>query len=132
VSREELYGAMARWLDVPPGRVVNEYGMTELLSQLYEPVLVEGEEGRGRHVPPPWLRVRALDPVTLAPLPEGRPGLLVFFDLANAGSVSHVLTEDMGRVTPEGVVLQGRVRGAEPRGCSLAMEELLAATRGDP
>jgi hypothetical protein len=127
VERDELYGALESRLGIPRDRMVNEYGMTELLSQLYEPVLSEGGRGAGRHVAPPWLRVRALDPGTLAPLPAGEAGLLAFFDLANAGSVSHILTQDMGRVFPDGVRLQGRAEGAEPRGCSLAVEDLLAA-----
>jgi hypothetical protein len=134
VSRTELYRGLERLLAVPGERVVNEYGMTELLSQLYEPVLHRGVEARGRHVPPPWLRVRALDPATLEPLPPGRPGLLAFYDLANAGSVSAILTEDVGSVNPEGVRLEGRAPGAEPRGCSLALEDLLeaAGSGGDP
>jgi len=132
VSRDDLYAEIHARLGVPSVRVVNEYGMTELLSQLYEPVLRLGEGGRGLHVPPPWLRVRALDPETLEALPPGEPGLLAFFDLANAGSVAHVLTEDVGCVTEEGVRLQGRTRGAEPRGCSLALEELLAAPGSHP
>jgi hypothetical protein len=102
--------------------------MTELLSQMYEPVLREGPSASRRHVPPPWLRVRALDATTLEPVPAGSPGLLCFFDLANAGSVSHVLTEDMGTVSADGLRLQGRVAGAEPRGCSLALEEFLTAS----
>lgn len=131
VSREELYAGVRDLLGVPVHRIVNEYGMTELLSQLYEPVLREGPEAPRRHVPPPWLRVRALDPITLEPVEEGRPGLLAFFDLANAGSVAHVLTEDVGTVTGAGVHLAGRAHGAEPRGCSMLLEELLAtAGRG--
>lgn len=126
VEREELYRALEERLGVPRSRMVNEYGMTELLSQLYEPVLSAGGEGRGLHVPPPWLRVRALDPATLAEAEPGRPGLLAFYDLANLGSVSHVLTQDVGTAGPEGVRLQGRAEGAEPRGCSLALEEILA------
>ncbi len=128
VPRDDLYMEIERRLGVPANHIVNEYGMTELLSQLYEPVLRVGALGRGRHVPPPWLRVRALDPGTLEPVPAGRPGLLAFFDLANAGSVAHVLTEDVGTVSQDGVRLRGRARGAEPRGCSLAVEELLSAT----
>ncbi|MDH5589067.1 MAG: acyl-protein synthetase [Gemmatimonadota bacterium] len=128
VSRDDLYGMVHTLLGVPPVRVVNEYGMTELLSQLYEPVLTMGEAGRGLHRPPPWLAVRALDPVSLDPVPEGSVGLLAFFDLANLGSISHLLTQDVGSVTPEGVRLTGRLPGAEPRGCSRAMDELLAAS----
>ena len=127
LERDALYAALYERLGVPEHRVVNEYGMTELLSQLYEPVLREGPGSERRHVPPPWLRVRALDPTTLRPVPAGEPGLLAFFDLANAGSVCHVLTEDIGTVTEDGVRLRGRVMGAEPRGCSRAMEELMSA-----
>jgi len=130
VERAELYAALEARLGVSRYRVVNEYGMTELLSQLYEPVLAEGAGAVGRHVAPPWLKVRALDPVTLAPLAAGGTGLLAFFDLANVGSVCHVLTEDLGAVSADGVRLQGRSPGAEPRGCSLAVEDLLAATEG--
>lgn len=130
VERDRLYDALEARLGVPGGRIVNEYGMTELLSQLYEPVLGEGPGAAGRHVAPPWLRVRSLDPATLAPLPDGEPGLLAFFDLANLGSVSHVLTQDVGSVSPDGVRLRGRAQGAEPRGCSLALEEVLVAGEG--
>ena len=35
-----------------------------------------------------------------------------------------IQTADLGRVTAEGVELTGRMIGAEPRGCSLAMEDL--------
>ncbi len=128
ISRDELYAALRMRLGVPAHRVVNEYGMTELLSQLYEPVLSEGDSARGRHVLPPWLRARALDPTSLAAMPPGEPGILAFFDLANAGSVSHVLTEDLGSVDADGVRLLGRAPGSEPRGCSLAVEELLSAS----
>lgn len=132
VERDELYAEMGARLGVPVHRIVNEYGMTELLSQLYEPLLREGPQAPRRHVPPPWLRVRALDPTTLAPLPEGEAGLLCFFDLANLGSVSHILTEDVGTVSHDGLRLAGRVAGAEPRGCSLALDDLLSATGGPP
>jgi len=127
VSRDELYEGITELTGIPPQRIVNEYGMTELLSQLWEPVLTEGLAARGVHVPAPWLRVRALDPVTLGPVPEGADGILCFFDLANLGSVSHVLTEDLGSVVEGRVRLRGRVPGAEPRGCSRAMDELMSA-----
>lgn len=127
VGRDELYAALERSLGVPSWRIVNEYGMTELLSQLYEPTLSEGSASVGGHVPPPWLRVRALDPVSLQELPAGEVGVLAFFDLANVGSVSHVLTQDMGSVSGGRLHLRGREPGAEPRGCSLALEDVLAA-----
>jgi hypothetical protein len=128
LSRPELYDRITTATGVPAVRIVNEYGMTELLSQLYEPVLTDGEGAIGWHVTPPWLRVRALDPMTLEELPEGRKGVLAFFDLANLGSVSHILTEDVGSIVGGRLRLEGRAPGAEPRGCSRAMDELMIAS----
>jgi hypothetical protein len=139
MPREELYGGLEEVFGVAPGRVVNEYGMTELLSQFYEPVLLPDHGGsfpmekleERHHRAPPWVRTRVLDPTTLEPLEEGREGILAHFDLANVGSVSAVLTEDLGRLVPGGFRLAGRAPGAEPRGCSLAMEAVLGtASRG--
>jgi hypothetical protein len=70
------------------------------------------------------MRVRALDPATLAELPEGATGLLAVFDLANVGSALHVLTEDLGSVEAGGFRLAGRAPEADLRGCSLLAEEL--------
>jgi hypothetical protein len=134
VDRGPLYAEVEAALGIPARRVVNEYGMTELLSQFYEPVLsapalASAPLTERFHVAPPWVRTRVLDPATLAPLEPGRPGLLCHVDLANAGSVACVLTEDLGVAVPGGIRVLGRVPGAEPRGCSLAAEELLKAVR---
>jgi hypothetical protein len=130
IGRAELYERIAAATGVPEDRIVSEYGMTELLSQLYTPVLAEGASDPVEHVAPPWLAVRALDPMTLEEVAEGETGLLSFYDLANAGSVSHLLTEDLGRVVAGRVRLEGRVRGAEPRGCSRTMDELMSSVGG--
>jgi Acyl-protein synthetase, LuxE len=111
---------------------VNEYGMTELCSQRYDSVLDDRFHGRSlaprRLVGPPWLRTRVLDPDTLAPVPAGETGLLCHHDLANAGSVSVVLTEDLGRtVGDDGIEVLGRVQGAIPRGCGLLLAALEAS-----
>jgi hypothetical protein len=127
VARHELYAAIAAHTGVPERRIVNEYGMTELLSQLYELVLTDGPEAQGWHVAPPWLRVRVLDPTSLEERVEGEEGIIAFLDLANLGSVSHVLTEDVGVVEGDRLRLLGRVPGSEPRGCSRAMDDLMAA-----
>lgn len=122
LSRDELLVRCAAWLGVPPAGVVSEYGMTELTSHAYTRTLTGGVDGL--FVPPPWLAVRALDPLTLAELPPGESGLLAFFDLANVGSALHVLTEDLGRVEGDGFRLDGRAADADLRGCSLLAEEL--------
>ena len=134
VSRADLYRAIAQTLGVPPDRIVNEYGMTELLSQFWEPVLREGGPGnlkKRRHVGPPWVRTRVLDPRDLTPVAPGEPGILAHLDLANLHSVAAVLTEDRGVEVEGGFRLLGRSPGAEPRGCSLTMEELLMSRETD-
>lgn len=129
LSRPDLYRRLSVGHGVPLENIVNEYGMTELLSQYYE-VAAPGRAGTDledrRHVAPPWLRVRVLDPITLEAVPAGQPGLLCHYDLANAGSVMAVLTEDLGFEDAGGLRVLGRVAGAEPRGCSLAMDALLS------
>lgn len=124
LSRAALHGALAERLGVPPARIIGEYGMTELLSQYYEPIR-EVAAGRRAFHGPPWLRARVLDPDSLVPVARGQPGILAHFDLANLHSVSSVLTEDLGeRSGCGGFRLLGRAEGAEPRGCSLAAEEI--------
>lgn len=128
VSREELYAGLAAGLGIPVEWWVNEYGMTEMSSQFYD-----GEAGRagavaGRvHRGPAWVRTRAYDPETLAPVADGEVGVLRHWDLANLGSIMVLQTSDLGRVVPGGFQLLGRARGAEARGCSIAMDELLSA-----
>src|SRR6185295_4989896 len=122
LSREELLARTAIRLGVPPQAIVREYGMTELTSQCYSRALLDGDPDL--FVAPHWVRVRVLDPVTLAELPAGEPGLLAVFDLANLGSAVHVLTEDLGVAEGDGFRLVGRAAGAELRGCSLVVEEL--------
>lgn len=136
LPKDALYDAISEHFGIPQRRIVNEYGMTELLSQFYEPVLaveVGGEElppSRRFHRAPPWVRTRALHPLTLEPTEAGETGILAHLDLANLGSVAAILTEDLGSLVPGGFTLQGRSPGAEPRGCSLAMEEFLVGLKG--
>ena len=73
---------------------------------------------------PHWVRARALDPATLEEVPEGQPGLLAIFDLANLGSAVHLLSEDLAVAEAGGFRLVGRASQAQLRGCSLTAEEL--------
>lgn len=128
LSREELLARVAERLGVPPGRVVREYGMTELTSQLYTGVLAGGDPDL--FVAPHWVRARVLDAESpaerLAEARRGTTGLVAIFDLANLSSAVHLLTEDLGAVEPGGLRLLGRAAGADLRGCSLAAEEMMA------
>ncbi|WP_437589468.1 acyl-protein synthetase [Sorangium sp. So ce1000] len=130
VPAEELRASIARSLGVPLSHVVGEYGMTELSSQLYEGTLAAALGGTPRAAPglyhaPPWTRVTAVDPETLAPLPAGAIGLARIVDLANVDSAVAIQTADRVRVTAEGVELLGRASGAPPRGCSIAIDQML-------
>ncbi len=124
ISRGELLALLDERLGVPPAAVVREYGMTELSSQCYTEALAGGDGDL--FVAPPWVRVRILDPATLAEQPPGAPGLISVLDLANLGSAVHVLTEDLGLADGADFRLLGRAAGAQLRGCSLTVEELRA------
>ncbi len=116
VDPEDLLQRLSRHL--PGCRIVGEYGMSELSSQLW--AVPAGE----RFVPPPWLRVLAVDPWTGTGQTSGQ---LRFFDLANHQTVLAIETGDQGTVHPDGsVTLEGRLPGARPRGCSLSVEEARA------
>jgi len=132
LSREGLLAVYRDRLGVPPDHVVGEYGMTELSSQFYERHLADAALGKGAgdrsHAGAPWTRVRVMDPGSLAPVAAGGTGLIAVFDLANAWTVSAVLTGDLGRVTPGGFEVLGRAEGAALRGCSLLTEEILEQT----
>jgi hypothetical protein len=102
-----------------PARLVTEYGMTELSSQLWgTPDLP--------YLPPPWLRVVAVDPDG-RPVARGERGQLRFYDLCNLDGTLAIETMDEGIVRDDGAVeLLGRLSGAEARGCSLTVEEAWA------
>lgn len=134
LTRAELLADLAERLGVPSGQVVREYGMTELTGHCYTRVLAGADPDL--FVPPPWMRVRVLDPESLEEVRPGTVGLIAVFDLANLGSAVHLLTEDLGIAEKasaeeggtggEGFRLAGRAAGAQLRGCSLAAEELAA------
>ncbi len=119
-------------LGIAPEMALNEYGMTEMCSQLYDATSFNSDynalpDSRIK-LAPPWLRATALDPVTLEPVRKGEVGLLTFFDLANVGSISALMTEDFGVLSGDGVAIIGRAAG-DSRGCALAIEEFRSRGR---
>ncbi|MSP23851.1 MAG: acyl-protein synthetase [Myxococcales bacterium] len=128
----ELRRAIAAVTEMPEVRVVGEYGMTELSSQLYQAGLAhalgwrEAPSSSTAYYAPPWLRVTAVDAVTFAPVVRGEEGLARFVDLANVDSAVAILTADrIVELEDGGIELRGRQAGATPRGCSLALEPWL-------
>jgi len=119
VEGEALRAAVCAAFGLEPSSVIGEYGMTELTSQLYEGV-------PGVYVEPPTLRVVAVDGATLQAVDDGEPGLARIVDLGNVDSAVAIQTQDRVRRVAGGIELLGRAPGATPRGCSLALESLLA------
>ncbi len=119
VSEDQLRARAVETFRTTPERIVGEYGMTELSSQLFE-----GKK-RGYYLAPPWLRLQAIDPTTYKRVEPGTPGLAHFIDLANIDSCLSIVTQDLIRETNDGYQLQGRASRSPSRGCSLPYESLL-------
>lgn len=120
VARSELYAMFEDKLGIPSGRIINEYGMTELSSQFY------ARGPQGIHQGPWWATAVVVDPATLEEVPDGETGILLLYDAANIGSVCAIRTRDLAVRRGEGFELLGRDPAALPRGCSRAADEFFA------
>ncbi len=114
ISRQELHRVLCAAFGVDT--IHSEYGMCELMSQAYSC-------GGGIFRAPPWMRVMVrdlADPFDVRP--QGRGGLNIV-DLANLDSCAFIETQDVGRVFADGsFTVEGRVTGADVRGCNLLVE----------
>lgn len=134
VSRDVLHASLSERFAVPASRIINQYGMTELGSQFYDSTIVD-PTGPRRKLCPPWTRVRFIDPDSGRDVPTGEIGLVLIHDLANTGSVAALQTADLGRALSDrdgrmlGFDVIGRAQGAEAKGCSIATDIMLEATR---
>ncbi|MFO0676634.1 MAG: acyl-protein synthetase [Polyangiaceae bacterium] len=126
VAPETLRRDLAAAFGIPTSSIGAEYGMTELSSQFYESVFFDPAAKHGVFFEPPWARVVPVHPETLEPVPEGEVGIARIHDLANVDSASALLVPDRVRRTPGGFELLGRTPGAAPRGCSIAVDEIMA------
>jgi hypothetical protein len=131
VQQDELRREIAAAFGIDEQSVLGEYGMTELSSQAYEGTLRSAlgcgapSGPAGVYFPPPWMRVIAVDPETLAPVGEGRSGIARVVDLANIDSAVVVQTADEIRSKAGGFELLGRAAAAPARGCSIGIDEIL-------
>jgi Acyl-protein synthetase, LuxE len=121
-------------LGLDPALVINEYGMTEMCSQLYDATSFNSRNSGNSDLSekrpderlkrgPAWLGVAAVEPASLKRVADGHPGLLRFFDLANIGSVSAILTGDLGVIQDGAVRVLGRAEDGEERGCALGIKQ---------
>jgi hypothetical protein len=111
LPKSALHTLISERLGITRGRIICEYGMSELSSQAYD-------VGLGFRFPP-WARVQIISPETGCEVGEGETGLIRVLDLANVYSVMAIQTEDLGTRRGDGFALAGRAVLAEPRGCSL-------------
>lgn len=114
LTREELHSRLSRGFGL--SSIHSEYGMCELLSQAYS-------SGNGVFRTPAWMGIVIMD--INRPFHEtepGRRGIINIIDLANVNSCSFIETEDVGRATPDGFTVEGRLAGAERRGCNMLLE----------
>ena len=123
---EDFYQQLSATFGIERARCINMYGMTELSTQFYD---------RGNQIIPSvkigphWIQTRVVDPLSGVDVPHGQRGILAHCDLANFNSVTTILTEDVGQATGDGFLLLGRAQGAEAKGCSMAVDEFLQATK---
>lgn len=116
VTRDELYEKFSMHFGLSRDRCVSEYGMTELFSQCYS------TPDSNFFIPPHWLRVRVVEPLSGADVAIGEEGVIEFFDLANLETISAIRTSDRGRRGQIGFELLGRAPLARLRGCSTAFD----------
>lgn len=119
-SAAKVRKILAGHFGVPEGRILNEYGMTELSSQFYKWGDKEVHKG------PPWTGIRVVDVESGGLAEPGQAGYLEVIDLANLESVIAVRTQDFAVARgPREFELLGRDPGALPRGCGRGMEAVL-------
>ncbi len=126
VSAPELRRLLSLTFSLPERAIVSEYGMTELSSQFWEATLFDERASLGVYAEPPWARVVPVDPETLGAVGHGTVGVARIEDLANVDSAFAIVTQDRVRRVTGGFELLGRLPGAPPRGCSIALDEILS------
>jgi hypothetical protein len=112
LTRNELHRILSQQLQ--PKAIHSEYGMTELLSQAYS-------TDAGIFDCPPWMKVlkRDIYDPLLVNAQEGR-GCINVIDLANVLSCSFIATQDIGKFYDDGrFEVLGRVDNSDIRGCNL-------------
>lgn len=128
VNPGHLLRAISERYGIDEAFVINEFGATELSSQMYETSLrdrIQGAAGSRRLWVPPWMRATPVDPDSLEPVDDERVGLLRLDDCANLDSVCCIQTGDLAQRSEDGIIVLGRAPGAVPRGCSLAADQAL-------
>lgn len=125
VDREEFHELVRRAFGLVDRRQFRDaYNMVELNTAIVECA------AHRKHCPP-WVHVSALDPRTLEPVPDGRPGLLSFLDPTPRSFPGFIISDDFGTlerhqacecgIVGDVLTVERRVNRLESRGCALKM-----------
>lgn len=81
---------------------------------------------------PPWVFARALNPITLKPVPNGEPGLMSYMDASAVSYPCFLVTDDIGIVREEQgdrpgttVEIVRRVNTRGLKGCALSLSQAI-------
>lgn len=118
MSKPELRQALSAGFEVPIESIHSEYGMCELLSQMYA---IGGEWFET----PDWVEVSIRDPKNPLRICEaGEEGKIGIIDLANIYSCPFLLTDDRGVMDRKGrFKVLGRWNPNDLRGCNFLIED---------
>lgn len=111
ITKSELYETLRK--SFSGSMICSEYGMTELLSQLYSidtPFLKMNDR----------LRIVITDPIDpMSVLSANQKGRINIIDLANIDSLSFIATDDLGVINDLGELnVLGRIDNSDLRGCN--------------
>lgn len=117
MSKADLRNRLSDGFGLPLDHIHSEYGMCELMSQLY----AIGDEW---FEAPGWVHASVRDPHNPArPCETGKVGKVAIMDLANLYSCPFILTEDRGVMNEEGkLAVLGRWHSAALRGCNFLID----------
>lgn len=117
ISKSELYSTLADAFSIPIKNIHSEYGMAELVSQVYS-------TGNARFKAPPWMQIsirNADHPLRICD--HGTEGKIGIIDLANVHSCAFILTEDRGVMDEYGYFeVLGRWNSNGLRGCNFLID----------
>ncbi|GEM77314.1 long-chain-fatty-acid--protein ligase LuxE [Vibrio sagamiensis] len=124
LNREEFNKLLMETFSLESDRQVRDtFNQVELNTCFFEDI-----EHKKRV--PPWVYARALDPVTLSPLPHGEQGLMSYMDASAVSYPCFLVTDDIGIVREEegerpGTTIEivRRVNTRGVKGCALSLSQ---------
>lgn len=117
MTKPELRKALSEGFNISEDHIHSEYGMCELLSQMYA-------IGNEWFTTPDWVQITIRDPKNPSRIcSEGEEGKIGIIDLANVYSCPFILTDDKGIMDESGrFKVLGRWNSDDLRGCNFLID----------